>query len=99
MSRPYLAHRRISANHPPPPPPPPPPTPPPPTRTTVAFKPVILGKDVAQEEPPKEIEEIIETKADIGAETKAGNDEAPPSIEDHPSELAVVEEVKPEPER
>lgn len=82
----------IDPNNPPPPPPPPPPTPPPPTRSTVQFVPPIVKKDeeVADKEPPT-VEEVIETKADVGAETKQGNDEAPPAIDENPSELAVVE--------
>lgn len=91
----------IDPNNPPPPPPPPPPTPPPPTRTTVAFVPPVIKKDieVQEEEPPKTVEELEETKADIGADTKQGNDDAAPTIDENPSELAVVEEVKPEPEK
>ncbi len=85
----------IDTNNPPPPPPPPPPTPPPPTRSTVQFVPPIVKKDedVADEEPPT-VEEVIETKADVGAETKKGNAEAPPTIDENPQELAVVEAPK-----
>ncbi len=85
----------IDPNNPPPPPPPPPPTPPPPTRSTVQFVPPIVKKDeeVVDEEPPT-VEEVIETKADVGAETKKGNDEAPPAIDENPSELAIVEAPK-----
>ncbi len=85
----------IDPNNPPPPPPPPPPTPPPPTRSTVQFVPPIVKKDeeVAEEEPPT-VEEVIDTKADIGKETKKGNDEAPPDLNKNPSELAVVEAPK-----
>ncbi len=81
----------IDPNNPPPPPPPPPPTPPPPTRSTVQFVPPIVKKDeqVADEEPPT-VEEVIETKADVGVETKKGNDEAPPAIDEHP-DLGIVE--------
>lgn len=81
----------IDPNNPPPPPPPPPPTPPPPTRSTVQFVPPIVQKDekVADEEPPT-VEEVIETKADVGVDTKKGNDEAPPTIDEHP-DLGVVE--------
>lgn len=80
----------IDPNNPPPPPPPPPPTPPPPTRSTVQFVPPIVKKDeeVVDEEPPT-VEEIIETKADVGKETKKGNDEAPPTIDENPHELIV----------
>lgn len=86
----------IDPNTPPPPPPPPIETPPPPTRSTVEFVPPVVKKDeeVAEEEPPN-IEEIIETKADVGSETKQGNDEALPAIEDNPSELEVVEAPPP----
>ena len=79
----------------PPPPPPPPPTPPPPTRSTVQFVPPIVKKDedVADEEPPT-VEEVIETKADVGADTKKGNDEAPPTIDENPQDLAIVEAPK-----
>lgn len=82
----------IDPNNPPPPPPPPPPTPPPPTRSTIQFVPPIVKKDedVAEKDPPT-VEEVIETKADVGKETKQGNDEAPPAMLDNPSELAVVE--------
>ncbi len=85
----------IDPNNPPPPPPPPPPTPPPPTRSTVQFVPPIVKKDeeVADKEPPT-VEEVIETKADVGAETKQGNEDAAPSIDENPSELAVVEAPK-----
>lgn len=81
---------------PPPPPPPPPPTPPPPTRTTVQFVPPVIKKDeeVVEEEPKKDIEELIETKADVGKDDVKGNDEAPPEIDDNPSELQVVEAPK-----
>lgn len=86
----------INPNDPPPPPPPPPPTPPPPTRSTVKFVPPVIKKDeeVAEEEPPKTVEELQESKEDIGTETKEGNDEAAPTIDENPSELQVVEEVK-----
>ncbi|MBU6342663.1 MAG: TonB family protein [Bacteroidetes bacterium] len=85
----------IDPNNPPPPPPPPPPTPPPPTRSTVKFVPPVIKKDneVAEEEQ-KTVEELIEKKEDIGAETKKGNDEAAPTIEENPSELQVIEEPK-----
>lgn len=81
---------------PPPPPPPPPPTPPPPTRTTVQFVPPVIKKDeeVVEEEPKKDIEELIETKADVGKDDVKGNDEAPPEIDDNPSELQVIEAPK-----
>ena len=86
---------------PPPPPPPPPPTPPPPTRTTVQFVPPVIKKDdeVQEEEPKKSIEELQETKADIGKTDQKGNDEAPPETFDNPSELEVVEPVRAEPEK
>lgn len=93
----------IDPNNAPPPPPPPPPTPPPPTRTTVAFVPPVIKKDeeVQEEEPVKTVEELEEVKADIGKADVKGNDEAPPAIEENPSELQVVEEVKapPPPEK
>ncbi|MBK9335210.1 MAG: TonB family protein [Lewinellaceae bacterium] len=80
----------IDPNNPPPPPPPPPPTPPPPTRSTIQFVPPIVKKDeeVADKEPPT-VEDLIDTKADIGKDTKEGNDEAPPAIETNPSDLIV----------
>ena len=85
----------IDPNNPPPPPPPPPPTPPPPTRSTVQFVPPVVKKDEeVQEEKPPAIEELIEKKEDIGAKTEKGNDDAAPTIEENPSELKVVEEVK-----
>jgi periplasmic protein TonB len=86
----------IDPNTPPPPPPPPVETPPPPTRTTVKFVPPVVKKDeeVQEEEPKKAIEELKEIKDDIGKEDKKGNDEAAPTIEENPSELAVVEEPK-----
>ncbi len=85
----------IDPNNPPPPPPPPPPTPPPPTRSTVQFVPPIVKKDeeVADKEPPT-VEEVIDTKADVGKETKQGNDEAAPTIEENPSDLKIVEAPK-----
>ncbi|MFN0016020.1 MAG: energy transducer TonB [Saprospiraceae bacterium] len=87
----------IDPNNPPPPPPPPPPTPPPPTRTTVQFVPPIVKKDEeVVEEEIMTVEEVIETKADVGSENKEGNDEAPPTIDENPSELAVVEAPKQE---
>lgn len=86
----------IDPNNPPPPPPPPPPTPPPPTRSTVQFVPPVVKKDEeVQEEKPPAIEELVEKKEDIGAETKKGNDEVAPTIDENPSELKVVEEPKP----
>lgn len=86
----------IDPNNPPPPPPPPPPTPPPPTRSTVKFVPPVIKKDEeVPEEQQKAVEELIEKKEDIGAETKKGNDEAPPAINDNPSELQVIEAPKP----
>ncbi len=85
----------IDPNNPPPPPPPPPPTPPPPTRSTVKFVPPIIKKDEeVQDEKPPAVEELIEKKEDIGTEDKKGNDEAAPTIEENPSELAVVEAPK-----
>lgn len=85
----------IDPNNPPPPPPPPPPTPPPPTRSTVKFVPPVVKKDeeVVEEKPPA-VEELIEKKEDIGTETKKGNDEAPPAIDENPSELKIIEEPK-----
>jgi len=85
----------IDPNNPPPPPPPPPPTPPPPTRTTVKFVPPVIKKDeeVVDEKPPA-VEELIEEKADIGTETKQGNDEAAPTIDENPSELQIIEQPK-----
>lgn len=82
----------IDPNNPPPPPPPPPPTPPPPTRSTIQFVPPVIKKDeqVAEEQPPT-VEEVIETKADVGKETKEGSDDAPPEIIDNPVEIKVVE--------
>jgi periplasmic protein TonB len=79
-----------------PPPPPPVETPPPPTRSTVKFVPPVVKKDeeVAEEEPQKTVEELKETKEDIGTETKKGDDDADLQIEDNPSELKVVETVK-----
>jgi protein TonB len=85
----------IDPNQPPPPPPPPPPTPPPPTRSTVKFVPPVVKKDEeVQEEKPPAVEELIEKKEDIGTEDKEGNDDAPPAIDENPSELQVVEEPK-----
>lgn len=82
----------IDPNNPPPPPPPPPPTPPPPTRSTIQFVPPIIKKDeqVADQEPPT-VEEVIETKADVGKQTKEGTDDAPPEIIDNPVVAKVVE--------
>ncbi len=82
----------IDPNNPPPPPPPPPPTPPPPTRSTIQFVPPVIKKDeqVADQEPPT-VEEVIETKADVGKETKQGTDDAPPEITDNPIEAKVVD--------
>jgi protein TonB len=89
----------IDPNNPPPPPPPPPPTPPPPVRSTVKFVPPVVKKDeeVQQEKPPAQ-DELKDKKEDIGKETKKGNDEAAPSINDHASEL-VVEAPPPPPEK
>ncbi len=86
----------IDPNTPPPPPPPPVETPPPPTRSTVKFVPPVVKKDeeVQEEEPKKAIEELVEVKEDISSETKKGNDEAAPAIEEHPSELEVIEAPK-----
>lgn len=85
----------IDPNQPPPPPPPPVETPPPPTRSTVKFVPPIVKKDEeVQEEKQQDIEKILEDDKDVGKEDKKGNDEAPPSIDENPSELAVVEAPK-----
>lgn len=92
----------IDPNAPPPPPPPPVETPPPPTRSTVEYVPPVIKKDeeVQEEEPKKSIEELQEIKADIGKDTKEGNDDAPPEVFDNP-ELKVVEAPKaaPPPEK
>lgn len=86
----------INPDQPPPPPPPPPPTPPPPTRSTVKFVPPVIKKDEeVQEEKPPAVEELIEKKEDIGSENKEGNDDAPPAVDENPSELQVVEAPKP----
>ncbi|MEZ4919192.1 MAG: TonB family protein [Saprospiraceae bacterium] len=85
----------IDPNNPPPPPPPPPPTPPPPTRSTVQFVPPVVKKDEdVQEEPPQIVEEIQKSDADVGKEDKQGNDDAPPALEDNPSDLVVDEPQK-----
>jgi protein TonB len=82
----------IDPNNPPPPPPPPPPTPPPPTRSTVKFVPPVIKKDEeVQEEEQKAVEELIDKKEDIGTETKEGNDEAAPTIDETPSLDPVIE--------
>ena len=85
----------IDPNNPPPPPPPPPPTPPPPTRSTVKFVPPVVKKDeeVAEEEIVN-VEDLAKKDEDIGKETKEGNDEAPPALEDNPSDLVVEEPQK-----
>ena len=83
----------IDPNNPPPPPPPPPPTPPPPTRTTQKYVPPIF-EEKAEEEPQKAVEELLETKDDIGKEDKKGNDEAPPAVEENPSLDPVIEAPK-----
>jgi protein TonB len=81
----------IDPNTPPPPPPPPVETPPPPTRSTVKFVPPVVKKDeeVQEEEPKKAIEELVEEEKDIGTEDKKGQDDALPTIEENPQELAV----------
>lgn len=85
----------IDANTPPPPPPPPTPPPPPPTRSTVKFVPPVVKKDTeVQEIEQKSVAELIEVKEDIGKENKKGNDEAPPSIVNTPSELKIIEVPK-----
>jgi protein TonB len=89
----------IDPNNPPPPPPPPPPTPPPPTRSTVKFVPPVVKKDEeVQEEKPPAQDDLKDKKEDIGKDTKKGNDEAAPTIEEHPSEL-IVEAPKEAPEK
>ena len=86
----------------PPPTPPPlvPPTPPPPTKPTIAFKPPVVMEDpLVQEEPPKAaMEELEKSKAEIGGETREGDDDAPPTDTDFPDPGPVVESKKPEPE-
>jgi periplasmic protein TonB len=74
----------------------PPPPPPPPTRSTIQFVPPIVKKDddVAEKDPPT-VEEVIETKADVGKETKKGTDDAPPSDINNPSELIVEAPSRP----
>lgn len=85
----------IDPNTPPPPPPPPVETPPPPTRTTQKFVPPVVkeDKEVAEEPEMKSLDELKEDKADVGKEDKKGNDEAPPEMEDNPTDQ-VVEEVR-----
>lgn len=84
----------IDPNTPPPPPPPPVETPPPPTRSTVKFVPPIIKKDVeVQEEKPQDIP--FEDDKEIATETKTGNDEAPPSINDNPIPEAIPEAPPP----
>jgi periplasmic protein TonB len=86
----------IDPNTPPPPPPPPPVTPPPPTRTTQKFVPPVVKKDeeVAEKEPLKDLEELKNDK-DIGKDDKKGNDEAPPEIEDNPTDEVVESKEAP----
>lgn len=85
----------IDPNQPPPPPPPPVETPPPPTRSTVKFVPPVVKKDEeVQEEKPQDIEKILEDDKDVSSETKQGNDEAAPTIDENPQELEVVEQPK-----
>jgi protein TonB len=80
----------IDPNNPPPPPPPPPPTPPPPTRSTVQFVPPVIKKDEEVEEQEiKTVEELIEEDKAIGKEDKEGTDDAPPALNDNPSELVI----------
>ncbi|MCB9316290.1 MAG: energy transducer TonB [Lewinellaceae bacterium] len=79
----------------PPIPPPPAPTPPPPTRSTMQYVPPVVVRDAEAEdlEVPT-VEDLVDTKADVGKKTEKGNDDAPPSITDNPKELAYVEPPK-----
>ncbi|MBK8555351.1 MAG: TonB family protein [Lewinellaceae bacterium] len=78
----------IDPNNPPPPPPPPPPTPPPPTRSTVAFVPPVVKKDIeVNTEEIQNVEKVLDTKADVGKQDKEGNDEAPPDKIDNPTKI------------
>lgn len=75
---------------------PPPPvieTPPPPTRSTIEFvPPVVRPDDLVNEVPQTAIDELVQSTADIGTETKTGTDEAPPDLIKNPTELRVIEE-------
>jgi periplasmic protein TonB len=84
----------IDPNTPPPPPPPPVETPPPPTRTTQRFVPPVVKKDAEVEKEP-EMKAIEEIKEDVGKDDKKGTDDAPPAIEDNPTDKVV--EAKEEP--
>jgi periplasmic protein TonB len=86
----------IDPNTPPPPPPPPVETPPPPTRTTQKFVPPVVKKDQeVEQEEIKTIEELKETKDDIGKEDKKGTDDAPPEIKDNPTDEVVEAKAAP----
>lgn len=75
---------------------PPPPvveTPPPPTRSTIEFVPPVVRPDeLVNEAPQTAVDELVQSTADIGAETKTGTDEAPPDIIKNPMELRIIEE-------
>jgi periplasmic protein TonB len=81
----------IDPNLPPPPPPPPVETPPPPTRTTQKFVPPVVkqDKEIVEEPPQKSLDELKETDKDIGKEDKEGKDDAPPALEDNPTDKIV----------
>jgi periplasmic protein TonB len=86
----------IDPNTPPPPPPPPVETPPPPTRTTQKFVPPVVKKDQeVEQEEIKTIEELKETKDDIGKEDKKGTDDAPPELKDNPTDEIVETKAAP----
>jgi protein TonB len=61
----------------------------------VKFVPPVIKKDEeVQEEKPPAVEELINKDEDISSKTEKGNDDAPPTIDENPSELQVVEEPK-----
>ncbi|MEZ4942010.1 MAG: energy transducer TonB [Saprospiraceae bacterium] len=85
----------IDPDNPPPPPPPPAPTPLPPTRSTMQYVPPVVVRDAEAEDPDvPTVEDLVDTKADVGKKTEKGNDEAPPGIIDNPIELDYVEPPK-----
>jgi protein TonB len=60
-----------------------PPTPKPPVRTTVAFKPPVITDDFTPDNPPKAVDVLLASKAEIGKADHSGDDDAPPAMKSY----------------
>ncbi|MCC6462756.1 MAG: TonB family protein [Saprospiraceae bacterium] len=77
------------------PPPVPPPTPPPPAKATIRYVPpvVMIDNKVPEDDLTPAVDEILATKAPVGAQTKAGDIDGPPSIDPDPRDFGPVVET------